>query len=214
MNTFSKTHHPKRGLKPLVAAVVLSLPCLAASAAPMNDAVTTRADQNIDQQYGRDSVYALSMVAKPLSSDRIAMLEPSRGSFLQPAYDVALGGEAKGNWEDEYVVIMPLELATMEPMIEDGTDTQYNRGYYAEPDQVIIAAVDDGTATEFDRGYYAEPEQVVIAAVDDDTANQFDRGYYKDPDLVAILVIDPNDSATQQDSSAAFDAQSMSAVAE
>jgi len=203
MNTFSRTHHPKRGLKPLVVAIALSLPCLTVSAA--NDGVTTRADQNVDQQYGRDSVYAFSTAAKPLSPERIsgsrsiddsslgadeqAMSQPSTGSFSQPASDVALAGEAKGEWVDEYVVVMPAELATLEPAIEDGTATQYNRGYYAEPEQVIVAATDDSTADEFD------------------------RGYYKDPDHIAILVINPSNPA-EEDLSSSLNEESMSATME
>ena len=45
-------------VKPVVIAVALSLPGAAVLAEDMSNVVTTRADQNIDQQYGRDSVYA------------------------------------------------------------------------------------------------------------------------------------------------------------
>jgi hypothetical protein len=36
----------------------------------MDDVVKTRADQNIDQQYGRDNVYACSPDAKPLKPEQ------------------------------------------------------------------------------------------------------------------------------------------------
>jgi hypothetical protein len=55
-------------LKPLIVALTLGLPS-AALAAPA-DVVQTRADQNIDQQYGRDSVYAFSTDSKPLTPQR------------------------------------------------------------------------------------------------------------------------------------------------
>jgi hypothetical protein len=38
----------------------------------VNNVVTTRSDQNIQQQYGRDSVYAFSPDAKPLKPDQMA----------------------------------------------------------------------------------------------------------------------------------------------
>jgi len=49
--------------------VALALPGAAAYAAAM-DVVTTRSDQNIDEQYGRDSVYAFSRDAKPLKPEQ------------------------------------------------------------------------------------------------------------------------------------------------
>jgi len=55
-------------LKPLVVALTLALP--SAALAVSADVVQTRADQNIDQQYGRDSVYGFSPESKPLSPDR------------------------------------------------------------------------------------------------------------------------------------------------
>jgi len=57
-------------VKPLVVAVALALPGTAAFAASMEDVVKTRADQNIDEQYGRDSVYAFSRDAKPLKPEQ------------------------------------------------------------------------------------------------------------------------------------------------
>src|SRR3954454_12816320 len=53
-------------LKPIVLALALVVPETAVLAASMDDVVRTRSDQNIDQQYGRDSVYAFSADAKPL----------------------------------------------------------------------------------------------------------------------------------------------------
>jgi hypothetical protein len=69
---------------------------------------------------------------------------------------------------------------------------------------------DDGTAKEYNRGYYAEPVQVVWVVVapssleaielskisDDETARQYDRGYYKDPEIivaVALIVVPSED---------------------
>jgi len=57
-------------VKPLIVAVALAFSGTAAVAATMGDVVTTRADQNIDQQYGRDSVYAFSLDSKPLKPEQ------------------------------------------------------------------------------------------------------------------------------------------------
>ena len=59
-------------IRPLVIAMALALPGSAALAAQMDDVVTTRADQNIDQQYGRDSIYAFSPDSKPLKPEQSA----------------------------------------------------------------------------------------------------------------------------------------------
>jgi hypothetical protein len=51
----------------------------------MDDVVKTRADQNIDQQYGRDSVYAISADAKPLKPEQTG------------SRDMPIFGKVKGN---------------------------------------------------------------------------------------------------------------------
>jgi hypothetical protein len=81
MNNSRKEGRPTRNLvKPLVFAVALSLPLSAAFAAEMGDVVKTRADQTIDQQYGRDSVYAFSLDAKPMTPERTT--GSSEGGFF------------------------------------------------------------------------------------------------------------------------------------
>ena len=66
---------------------------------------------------------------------------------------------------------------------------------------------DDGTAKEYNRGYYAEPVQIVgfvlapttLEAIelskvsDDGTAQQYDRGYYKEPEITVALIIVPSE---------------------
>jgi len=70
MNASDTCHPLKRCVKPLIIALALALPGSAALAASMDDVVKTRPDQNIDQQYGRDSVYAFSPDAKPLKPEQ------------------------------------------------------------------------------------------------------------------------------------------------
>jgi len=86
--------------------------------------------------------------------------------------------------------------------IEDGTATEFDRGYYHDPEEVAVLE-DDGTATRFDRGYYQDPDGLAI--LDDDTATQFDRGYSQEPDQVAILVILPDGTPMSVEESASTD---------
>ena len=70
MSSSKRSRIRRHMVKPLVIAVALSLPRAAALAEDMSHVVITRADQNIDQQYGRDSVYAFSRDAKPFSPEQ------------------------------------------------------------------------------------------------------------------------------------------------
>src|SRR5690349_23748054 len=72
MNAFNTRLPLKRRVKPLMIALALAVPGSAAVAASMDDVVKTRPDQNIDQQYGRDSVYAFSSDSKPLKPEQSA----------------------------------------------------------------------------------------------------------------------------------------------
>lgn len=170
MNRLPKCDRPKRHLKPIILALALVLPGSAALAASVDDVVKTRADQNIDQHYGRDSVYAFSAESKPLSPDR------TFGSRWFPSLANA-------------DVVSESELTAVRGTTADGTATEFDRGYYQDPEEVAMLE-DDGTATRFDRGYYQDPDGLAI--LDDDTATEFDRGYFQEPDRVAILVILPD----------------------
>ena len=59
-----------RILRPVVAASLLVAVAGGASAESLSNVVTTRSDQNIDMQYGRDSVYAFSNETKPMRPDQ------------------------------------------------------------------------------------------------------------------------------------------------
>ena len=62
---------------------------------------------------------------------------------------------------------------------DDGTAKEYNRGYYAEPGQIV--------------GFVLAPtirEAIELSKVSDDgTAQQYNRGYYKDPEIIVALII-------------------------
>jgi len=68
-------------VKPIALAIALALPSAAALAQPFSDVVTTRADQTVTEQYGRDSVYAFSPSAKPLTPAQTG----SRAGFFSEA---------------------------------------------------------------------------------------------------------------------------------
>lgn len=197
----SSVRKSRSQLKPLIVALTLALPG-AALAAPA-DVVQTRADQNIDQQYGRDSVYAFSTDSKPLTPERTSgshwfhswfhrsnasgsntsglyegyvpkqqesmafnassgytSSETSQADVIaQPTSDMALGGEAQGQWTSESVIVMPLvSEETPEPVaLNDGTATQFNRGYYQDTDQSeIMIIVPDNVAMTGDQSDSAE----------------------------------------------------------
>jgi len=57
-------------LKPTIVALAVALSGSAALAESMDSVVKTRPDQNIDQQYGRDSVYGFSAEAKPMKPEQ------------------------------------------------------------------------------------------------------------------------------------------------
>jgi len=80
-----------------------------------------------------------------------------------------------------------------------------------DSDDEAVLEEDDGTAKEYNRGYYAEPVEVVelvlvpttIEAIersnvsDDGTARQYDRGYYKEPEISVALIILPSEDIEQ-----------------
>lgn len=59
-------------LQPIVLALGLAVPAMTAFAESMENIVTTRSDQTVEQQYGRDSVYAFSPASKPFSPRQTA----------------------------------------------------------------------------------------------------------------------------------------------
>jgi hypothetical protein len=84
-----------------------------------------------------------------------------------------------------------------------------DRMFFAQlRDAQFMLDEDDGTAKGYNRGYYAEPAQIVESALvsnpvepielsrisNDGTAQQYDRGYYKDPgSIVAVIIVSSDD---------------------
>jgi len=133
-------------VKPLVLAVALALPGTAAVAASMDDVVKTRADQNIDEQYGRDSVYAFSRDAKPLKPEQ----QGSHGlGFIGDAFHKTTGFVA-GAWHKTTGMFTGGDGKSYAAVDRTQYEPQrYGRaGGYAGSDRVaVIAGTVDTTAT-------------------------------------------------------------------
>jgi len=142
MNSSAETR--RRRVKSLALAFTLALP--SAAIAVSTDVVKTRADQNIDQQYGRDSVYGFSPESKPLSPERT-----SGPHWMQrtQAYNA--------NADERYEGYLPKQQA--EPVALNEPRGERYEGYVpkqqAEPvafNQPELIAL-DGTAYQFGSGY-------------------------------------------------------------
>jgi len=133
-------------VKPLVVAIALALPGAASFAASMDDVVKTRADQNIDEQYGRDSVYAFSRDAKPLKPEQQGSHDMG---FIGDAYHKTTGFLA-GAWH---------KTTSMFDRDRDGTKTYAANQYQLEPQRYGRAG-----------GYVGSERVAVIAGTTDLTA--------------------------------------------
>lgn len=91
MNGSAQCSRGKPGLvKPLLLAVALTLPGMGAFAGPADDVVSTRADPIIDQQHGRDSVYAIQAFSRYTPEQLSAQLSTWLGktkSFAAATWD-------------------------------------------------------------------------------------------------------------------------------
>jgi hypothetical protein len=117
MNGSDKRNHPKRNLvKPLVLACALAFSAGTALAASMTDIVTTRSDQNIDEQYGRESVFAFSPDAKPLKPEQTGQgsnVFGAIGGFFGATWDRVTGlfsGFGDDNAASQTAMNQPEEL--------------------------------------------------------------------------------------------------------
>lgn len=131
-------------VKPLVVAVALALPGAAAFAASMDDVVKTRADQNIDEQYGRDSVYAFSRDAKPLKPEQQGSHDMG---FLGDAYHKTTGFVA-GAWHKTTAMFSGDGKSYAANQYQYAPERYGRAGGYVGSDRVaVIAGKSDATAT-------------------------------------------------------------------
>jgi hypothetical protein len=68
-------------VKTMALAVALALPAASAFSASMSDIVTTREDQDVHQQFGRDSVYAMQ-TQQPLQTESHVSSDSGVGKFF------------------------------------------------------------------------------------------------------------------------------------
>ena len=128
-----------------------------------------------------------------------------KSAFAEKTDEVAAMG--KGTY-----LIQPSETHPgymLPPLSDHLIVAQLNDDQFAleENDDEAVLEEDDGTAKEYNRGYYADPVQIVelvlvpttLEAIelsnvsDDGTAQQYDRGYYKDPEIIVALIIVPSE---------------------
>jgi len=171
-------------VKPLVVAIALALPGAASFAASMDDVVRTRADQNIDEQYGRDSVYAFSRDAKPLKPEQQGSHDMG---FIGDAYHKTTGFLA-GAWH---------KTTSMFDRDQDGSKTYAANRYQLEPQRYGRAG-----------GYVGSERVAVIAGTTDMTATA-NADTVKDADTVKTgqeldnAAVTPAPAITQDQSSSA-----------
>lgn len=84
MSSGKRSRVGRNVVKPMVLAIALALPAAASYGESMTDVVRTRSDQNVYQQYGRDSVYAFSNDAKPYKPEQTAS---HSAGFIGNAFD-------------------------------------------------------------------------------------------------------------------------------
>jgi hypothetical protein len=130
------------------------------------------------------------------------------GPIIKSAFAENTDGVAAMD-QDSYL-IQPSETHPgymLPPLSDHLMVAQLNDAHFALEENEDQAALeeDDGTAKKYNRGYYAEPVQIVrfvltpttLEAIerskvsDDGTAQQYDRGYYKEPEIIFALIIVP-----------------------
>lgn len=122
MNSSKQSYRVKPGVvKPLVLAIALSLSGTAAFAESIENVVKTRSDQNIDEQYGRDSVYAFSTHAKPAKPEQTG---PSPVSKLFDKTKAL----AVGAWDETKVALNKTKtVLTQAPTVPPNEPQRYGR---------------------------------------------------------------------------------------
>jgi hypothetical protein len=138
MSSGKRSRVGRNVVKPIVVAVALALPGAASFAASMTDVVTTRSDQNIDEQYGRDSVYAFSRDAKPYKPEQTASHSTN---FVGNVFDKTKGFVA-GAWDKTTSMFRRDGSSDASPVYTARYEPQpYGRaGGYTGSDRVAVVA--------------------------------------------------------------------------
>jgi len=231
MNASVTCRFAKSSLKPIALAVALALPSSAALTAPM-DAVKTRPDQNVDQQYGRDSVYAFSADSKPLSPDRTS----GPHKFHTAQQEAVSANELNGG--TEYVdseAVPDAGSGYIDSQMALDAGSGYTRseavgtGYTASEDIVShagwggVSPSTTGLALAGEAQDNRESKYAVVIPWDTDLmpsmsqnemATQSDRGYSLIPGELTMIVITPDTTALDADQTASSEEAGSPAVAD
>jgi hypothetical protein len=125
---FNESCRRGAALKPLAIAVALALPSASAWAASMKDVVATRADRNIDQHYGRDSVYAIAGDKRLKPGHSVAdMGRLSKAKLYRAA---ALGNKAS--------LVTPQSVKSGEVLMPSGPQTYGRAGGYVGWERIAV----------------------------------------------------------------------------
>jgi len=185
-----------------VLAVALAFSSTAALSVAMDDVVKTRADQNIDQQYGRDSVYGFSPDSKPLTPERTANTSRVRGLSSEDSMQSLSSDDSIQNQSTQSSALSAAsdssDIAPQQSLGSGYTEYAVGSGYTGTEQsatQPWDSAIGDSTAREYDPGYYREPEErTVLLPYDEDTAHQ---GYYENDDQIGIVIVLPDGTAME-----------------
>ena len=91
LNIDNRMNHSHSAIRTMALAVALTIPALSL-AAPMSEVVTTRDDQDVHQQYGRDSVYAIQTRQPAQTESRYGGTESSGGEGFLAGIGSGRGG--------------------------------------------------------------------------------------------------------------------------
>ena len=118
-------------VKTMALAVALALPAAPTLAASMSDIVTTRDDQEIHQQFGRDSVYAMQ-TRQPLQTESHVSSDSGIGKFF-----AGVGSAGSSAWHKMTSVFEP-KSETSHTMVAQQPQWYGRAGGYVGTDQLAL----------------------------------------------------------------------------
>ena len=126
----SEMNHLSSSVKKMTLAVALTLPAAPLFAASMSEVVTTRDDQGIHQQYGRDSVYAIQTREPAQTESRM-----SEGSGGVKGMIAGVGSAGAAVWDKVTGLFEPRSSSAAAP---SGPELYGRAGGYVGTDQLAL----------------------------------------------------------------------------
>ncbi len=118
-------------VKTMALAVALALPAAPTLAASMSDIVTTRDDQDVHQQFGRDSVYAMQ-TRQPLQTESHVSSDSGIGKFF-----AGVGAAGSSAWHKMTSVFEP-KSETSHTVVAQQPQWYGRAGGYVGTDQLAL----------------------------------------------------------------------------